>query len=121
MYIITLILELTPETNHQEIMEFYEQKIVPASLLIPEIKKITCVQLRSTPFNKYDQTPLRNLFYQVQIFFSTETDVDQALRRSKTLKLLQRLMIFSKCKFHWFVGHEKSFIAKDFNIQAESS
>ncbi|MCH5584556.1 hypothetical protein MK805_06180 [Shimazuella sp. AN120528] len=121
MYIITLILELTPETNHEEIMEFYEEKIASSSLLIPEIEKINCLQLRSTPFNQYDQTPLRNLFYQVQIFFSSEEAVDQALKRPKTLKLLQRFMIFSKCKFHWFVGHEKTFVAEDFKIQAESS
>lgn len=120
MYIITLILELTPETNHEEIMEFYEEKIAPTSLLIPEIEKINCVQLRSTPFNKYDMTPLRNLFYQVQIFFSSEEAVDQALQRSKTLKLMQRFMIFSKCKFHWFVGHEKTYQPNDFQTKTEN-
>jgi hypothetical protein len=120
MYIITLILELTPETDHEEIMEFYEEKIAPTSLLIPEIEKINCVQLRSTPFNKYDKTPLRNLFYQVQIYFPSEEAVDQALKRSNTLKLMQRFLIFSKCKFHWFVGHEKTYFPKDFEPQPDN-
>jgi hypothetical protein len=120
MYIITLILELTPETNHEEIMEFYEKTIAPTSLLIPEIEKINCVQLRSTPFNKYDMTPLRNLFYQVQIYFPSEEAVDQALKRTKTIKLLQRFMIFSKCKFHWFVGHEKTYYMKEAETKKES-
>jgi hypothetical protein len=120
MYIITIILELTPETDHEAIIDFYETKIAPSSLLIPGIEKINCVQLRSTPFNTYDTQPLRNLFYQIQIAFPSEEAVDKALQIPKTMKLIQRFRMFSKCKFHWFVGHENTFFEKALEAEQES-
>jgi hypothetical protein len=109
MYIITLILELTPETDFKATIDYYEQKIAPASLKIPGIEKINCVHLQSTPYNQYDRTPLRNLFYQIQISFSSEESVEKALRKPETMKLIKRFLISSKCNFHWFIGHEQTY------------
>ncbi|MXQ54822.1 hypothetical protein [Shimazuella alba] len=109
MYIITLILELTPETDYKQIIEFYEKKIALPSLKIPAIERINCVQLISTPYNDYDTRPLRNLFYQIQISFTSEEAVEEALQMPETMGLIQRFIIFSKCKFHFFVGHEHTF------------
>ena len=118
MYIITLILELTPETDFKATIDYYEKKIAPASLRISGIEKINCVQLKSTPYNEYDRTPLRNLFYQIQISFSSENAVEEALQKPETMKLIRRFLISSKCNFHWFVGHEQTYYAQ---LQKESS
>ncbi|WP_028778828.1 hypothetical protein [Shimazuella kribbensis] len=117
MYIITLILELTPETNYKQVIDFYEEKIAFPSLKIPGIEKITCIQLKSTPFNEYDRTPLRNLFYQIQISFQSEEAVQEALQIPETMILIKKFIISSKCKFHWFVGHEKTFTRKSPTIK----
>lgn len=111
MYIITIILELTPETNHMEIIDFYESEMATASLHLPGVEKITCVQLKSTPFLDGDKTPLCNLFYQIQISFQSEESVQVTLKDERTMKLVDEFSSFSNCKLHWFVGHENTFYA----------
>ena len=110
-------MELTPETDFKATIDYYEQKIAPASLQIPGIEKINCVQLKSTPYNEYDRTPLRNLFYQIQISFASEKSVEVALQKPETMRLINRFLIHSKCKFHWFIGHEQTYYTQ---VQKES-
>jgi hypothetical protein len=106
MYLITIILELTPDTDHESIIDFYERNMVQQTLNIPGVKKINCLQLRSTPYNSNDKQPLRNLFYQIQIYFSSEKAFEQVTKMPETLQLLHRFIQFSKCKLHWFIGHD---------------
>lgn len=115
MYLITIILELTPDTDHESIIDFYESNMVQQTLSIPGVQKINCVQLRSTPFNRNDKQPLRNLFYQIQIHFSSEEAFEKVTNMPETLKLLHHFIQFSKCKFHWFIGHDSTFYSAEEN------
>jgi hypothetical protein len=109
MYIVTLIMELKPDTDHLPIFDFFRKESAPAILQIEGVEKVKTIQLQSTPFNEYDKTPLRNLFFQVQIYFSSKEALQAAMKLPLSMELIDNFLAFSKCTFHWFIGHEKSF------------
>ncbi|WP_028778827.1 hypothetical protein [Shimazuella kribbensis] len=109
MYIVTLIMELKPDTDHLQIFDFFEKEIAPQTLQIQGVEKINCIQLRSTPYNDYDRTPLRNLFFQIQIHYSSEKTLQAAMKLPLSMELIEKFLAFSKCTFHWFIGYENNF------------
>ncbi len=115
MYIISAILELSPETNHDEVIDYYENQIASSTVELPGIEKITCMKLRAVPFSPKDRMPLRNLFYQLQIYFESEEAVQLMLQDEHTMNILDNFLSYSDCTFHWFVGHENTFIKVDYS------